>query len=316
MSGPGANSSFSRALPGLQLAIDSTSLGEFKVCPRRYWFGIVQGWRQKVESVHLTFGLLMHGAAERYAHGRAQGASHDQALAGALHWALAETWNYDLHRPWASDHRTKNRATLVRSIVWYLDDCQDEALATVQLANGKPAVELSFVFDSGYRAQTTGEAFLYCGHLDRLGTLGDEVFIVDLKTTEHTIGPDWFKRFTPGNQFSLYALAGRQVWQQPVKGLIVDGLQVAQGFTRHQRGLVAREPPALDEWHYENGWWFSQMEHCAVAGRWPGNDRACDLYGGCPFREVCSRPPGARQAWLEANYTKRVWDPLQRRGDI
>ena len=75
------NTSFSRQMPGLQLAVDSTSLGEFKICPRRYYYAIVLGWQTRVESVHLTFGILLHGARERYDHRRSAGDSHDDAVA-------------------------------------------------------------------------------------------------------------------------------------------------------------------------------------------------------------------------------------------
>ena len=60
------NSSFSTRLPGFQLAIDSTSLGEFKLCPRRYYYSILRGLGPRGGSVHLTFGIWMHTAREKY----------------------------------------------------------------------------------------------------------------------------------------------------------------------------------------------------------------------------------------------------------
>lgn len=319
------NSAFSRQLPGLQLAIDSTSLGEFKLCPRRYYYSIVLGYQTKIESVHLTFGILLHGARERYDHARAAGQAHQSALRTALGWVLDQTWNRELSRPWTSDHKTKNRETLLRSTVWYLDQfAEGDPLETIILSNGKPAVELSFRFDSGY-VSAGGESWLYCGHLDRIARLNSEPYIVDLKTTEHGIDAHWFAKFTPFNQFSMYAAAGQVAFAVPVRGVIVDGLQVGVGFTRVQRGLVAREPAGLDEWHRANRRWLEFMDSCAreagvwepdPTAAWPMNEQSCDKWGGCPFRPVCSRPPTARAQWLASDYRRRVWDPLQRRGDI
>jgi hypothetical protein len=46
------------------------------------------------------------------------------------------------------------------------------------------------------------------------------------------------------------------------------------------------------------------------------NDTACDHYGGCVFREICSKDPRVQQMYLESNFKKEPWDPLKVRGDI
>ena len=115
------NTSFSLSIPNLQFAWDSTSLGTLKECPRKYYYSIVLGKQPRNISVHLTFGLLMHGGVERYHHGKARGEPHNDALDSALIWVLAETWNKELSRPWASGDSYKNRYTLLRTLVWYLD---------------------------------------------------------------------------------------------------------------------------------------------------------------------------------------------------
>ena len=329
------NSAFSRQLPGLQLAIDSTSLGEAKLCARRYYYSIILGYQPKFTSADLTFGLLLHSAREHYEHGLVATANHDEALRRAVHWVLKSTWVKDLNRPWISSHPVKTRDTLLRTVVWYLDQFREgDPLRTIILANGKPAVELSFRFESGFQSKITGEEFLLCGHMDRLAELNDEIFIPDIKTTKHMIDASWFMQWTPDNQFSLYTSAGKVVYHVPAKGVIVDGVQVGVTFSRFQRGVVQRTEPSLAEWHQDTGRWLAKMERCAEEGAeleargqdpvsaWDMNDKACNIWaskdnpGGCPYRAICSRPPGARAQWLASDYRRRVWDPLQRRGDI
>ena len=311
------NSSFSRELPGLQLAIDSTSLGEFKLCPRRYYYSIVLGYQPRAESVHLKFGILLHQAREHYEHKRSAGLTHEDALDYALDVALRATWNQELGRPWISDHKVKHRQSLIQTIVWYLDSkAKNDPLRTIMLANGRPAVELSFRFDSGWRSEATGEPILFCGHLDRIAEFNGEHYIPDIKTTSRQLDPSWFASFTPGNQFSMYSLAGRVAFGLKIKSIIVDGVQVASGFSRFARAPVERRDETIDEWYAETGEWLKQMDGCAASGKWPQNDKSCDAFGGCPFRPVCSRVPSARGRWLETDYAKRVWDPLQVRGDI
>ena len=309
------NSSFSEIQPNLQLAWDSTSLGALKECPMKYYYSIVEGYVPRAQSVHLTFGLHYHGALERYDHAKAQGLDHEAATAAAVRYALEVTWNYQLNRPWISDDRNKNRFTLVRTVVWYLEEFKDDPLETVILASGKPAVELSFRFETSY-SSFENEKFWLCGHLDRVATLNGDAYIADRKTTGHTINQDFFAKFTPDNQFSTYSLGGKIAYSLPLHGLIVDGVQIAVNFSRFERGIVERKQDTLEEWYKDLGMWLEQAETYARRGHWPHNDKACHHFNGCPYREVCKHSPSVRNEWLERLYVRRIWDPLQIRGDI
>lgn len=311
-----SNSSFSRELPGLQLAVDSTSLGTFKECPRKYFYSIVLGWVPRATSVHLTFGLLLHGGAERYSRYRAQGQSHVDALDASLDWCLRETWDSLRGRPWQSDHPQKNRASLIRTMIWYLDQYgENDPFQTALLANGQAAVELSFRFDSGYKA-LTNEPIIFCGHLDRIVEFNDALWVSDIKTTGNSLGAGFFKQFSPNNQFSMYTLACNVAFGTPLEGLMVDGCQIGTNFTRFQRAPVERPKAVQEEWLREAGWWLRQMGDCSTDGEWPQNDKSCQMYGGCPYQGVCSKKPSARETWLKADFVQRIWDPLQVRGDI
>lgn len=310
---PTQNSSFHPTIPGLQLAWDSTSLGALKTCPRKYQLSIVEGWTPRRTSVHLLFGQYYHSALEQYDHSRAAGATHDEATEDAVLRALRDTWHDG--RPWFSDDSNKNRLTLVRTVVWYLEEFRDDSVVTVRLASGKPAVELSFRFETTYCA-SDGAVYMLCGHMDRLATLNGDVYVLDRKTTKSSVDQRYFDGFSPYNQFTLYALAGKIVYNTPVKGVIVDGAQILVGSSRFLRGFSPRSDAALDEWYNELRYWFMQAETYAHHQHWPMNDTACGNYGGCPFREVCSKSPATRDKWLQAMFKKRTWDPLQVRGDI
>jgi PD-(D/E)XK nuclease superfamily len=296
---------FSQATPGLQLLVNSSSLGPFKLCPRRYYYEIIWGWRSFRESVHLVFGGWIHEGRARYEQERFRGTSHDDAMDLVLDWALRVTWNKELKRPWQSDDPGKNRLGLVRTLVWYLDTFgRDDPFETLLLGDGSPAVELGFQFASGYETKA-GEVWEFFGTLDRLAKLNDLPYILDTKTTGHEVGPRFFSGFSPDNQFSLYMLGARIAFDVPVKALIVDGIQIGATFSRMQRGPVARDDAQLDEWLRDSGTWLGQMETCASEGYWPQNDKSCGAFGGCPFREVCSASPIGRQIWLEKSFTRR-----------
>jgi hypothetical protein len=316
------NSAFSTLRPNMQLAWDSTSIGLLKECPRKYQLtmgtALEPGWSPRAESVHLRFGQEVHSARQVYDTARASGLGHDDALDAAVDAALRSTFDYNLMRPWFSDHKEKNRYTLLRTIVWYLDEYgPNDPLQTVMLANGKPAVELSFRMQTDMRTPDS-EPVMLCGHMDRLVTANfdQRTYIADIKTTGSTIGTEYFSKFSPDNQFSLYSFASKIVYSQPVAGLIVDAIQVAVTFSRPQRGLVPRHPAQLEEWYKDLGVWLAQAYDYARRGHWPMNDKSCNNYGGCPFRGICAHVPSIRDEWLQASFVHRAWDPLRARGDI
>jgi len=306
---------FSSTIPGLQFAWDSVSLGELKTCPRKYYYTIIEGWQPILRSDHLTFGIHYHRALELYDHRKAEGQSHNDALDCAVKYCLEETvvrLPGDRWRPWTSQEPNKNRETLLRTVVWYLDQFEQDAAQTIILQNSKPAVELSFRFEIDY--QIDSQPALLCGHLDRIVEFTGKKFVLDHKTTKYNIDDRYFAQFNPDNQMSLYSLAAQIVYGEPVRGIIIDAAQVLVNSSRFLRGFTFRHKSETDEWLSEVNYWLAQAQHFAQSGVWPKNDKSCGFYGGCPFREVCASAPSFRETLLNASFRRRVWDPLIPRG--
>ena len=298
---------FSEVLPGLQTAWDSTSLGDFKLCPRKYFLTQICNWRAKSTSHHLVFGIWFHAGPEFYGRRRAEGQDHEVALRATVRYVLEGTHG------WASEDPKKNRESLIRSVVWYLEFYENDPLKTYILPNGKPALELSFRFNLDFTFGT-GEPVLLCGHLDEVVELGNDLYISDRKTTGSALGSYFFDQFSPHNQMSLYTLAGKIVLERKVAGLVIDAAQIGAGFTRFARGFVQRTSPQIDEWMESTQALLRFAEQCARDGYWPQNDAACSQYGNCIFRQICSRDPSVRGAFLRASFDQIEWNPLSSRG--
>ncbi len=320
-------------LPGtnIQFAWDSTCLGYLKQCPRLYQYTIIDGWTPKDESVHLRFGSEYHLAIQEYDIERANDIPHEDAIRVAIRNLLIRTGD------WVVDETTKagnhkNRRTLLQLCVDYFDFFKDDPAQTFILENGKPAVELSFKFelDWGPRAiETTfadgtpevkiiSQPYLLCGHLDRVVTFSDHLFVLDHKTTTTTPGPYFFNQFEPNNQMTLYTLAGKVIIDSPIRGVIIEAAQILQTQpSRFVRGFTYRTQDQLDEWVGDLTYWLNLAESYATANYWPQNDTACDKYGGCRFREVCSKSPRVRETFLKADFIKLEkedrWNPLKSR---
>lgn len=226
-------------------------------------------------------------------------------------------WGEPVFKTWQSTDPYKNMWTLCRSLVWYLDTFRNSPLRTVTLGNGKPAVEVSFIFPAG---DIDGISYSFCGHFDRMvidtRLSNPEKSVHDRKTTKSQLNNAYWQGFNPHNQFSLYSAASSVYLNEPTTGVTVDAAQILVGSTRFQRQFVAFPAALINEWLTESRVWITLAFRYAQANYWPRNDKACGNYGGCPFRKVCSKSQSFRQDWLEADFTVRKWNPLIQRGDI
>src|SRR5215471_2734487 len=307
------NESVSPFLQGtnVQYAWDSTSLGYLKTCPRLYYYTMIEGWRSNSESIHIKFGGWYHSALEEFDRLRFQGYGHDEALEAVVLKTLQDTWS-ELEGSWFSGHPAKTRENLIRSIIWYCDHFREDSAETVALANGKPAVELSFKMqlDFGPEGRLGGQPYLLCGHIDRLVNFTGGFYVTDRKTTSSTVASNYFDQYDPDNQMSLYTLAAKVIYKTPVRGVIIDAVQIAVGFSRFSRGFTYRTDSQLEEWLKDTRRWFHLAEQFAAEGHWPMNDKSCHQYGGCAFRKVCSKSPEVREKFLESDFHKEPWNPL------
>lgn len=292
---------------GFQWAWDSTSLSTFVTCPRKYLYSILQGWGPVDKSVHLIFGGHYAKALERFHKLRAEGEDYFPALRNVLRQCLTETWDFEKGVPQDWLHNVKTRETLIRSIVWYLAQYEDDPMETVILSDGTPAVELSFSFE-------LSEGIVYCGHIDRLVNYAGGTWVQDQKTTGSTLSARYFLQYSPDYQMTGYTMAGQIIFNNPVKGVVIDAAQIAVGFTAFARGFTPRSKPALEEFLVEAKHYIAEAKKCHETGYYPMRRTSCNNYGGCPFREICAASPVHREALLQAKFTKRDrWDPLKKR---
>lgn len=303
---------------GVQFAWDATSLDLAQACPRKYYYSMIRNLRSKRGSVHLLFGGIYATALEHFYKHRADGLSVEDAQRKVVAEAMIASWDHPLDdkgnrlpggAPKYFDDDKKTRVTLIRTIVWYIEQFGEETadgLRTYHLQNGKPAVELSFSLEFS-------DEILYCGHLDRVVEMGDHLYVMDQKTTGGTVGTYYFNNFSPNNQMSGYALAGQIILHSPISGVIVDAAQIAVNFTRFERGITTRSKDQLDEWFASALETIERTREYTRREFFPMNTTACGNYGGCPFRELCSRSPKVRENFIKSDYVEKIWDPLEER---
>lgn len=294
---------------GAQYAWDSTSLSWAQACLRKYRLKMIEGWRGRYLNVNLRFGQHYATALEHYHKLRAEGASHEEAELLVVHEALIDTWDRTEEKPegfpWDSGDNVKTRETLIRTIVWYLEEnAFNEAISTLILSDGSPAVEYSFKLP-------VDDGLVFCGHIDRVIEFSGDKYVQDQKTTKMTLGPYYFDQYKPHTQMSMYTFAGKMIYNIPVKGVMIDAAQIAVGFSRFARGFTYRTEDELSEWYDNTMFWIAQAQTAVREQHFPMNPSSCGDYGGCEFRKICSMSPASRNNFLRADFVQSTpWNPL------
>lgn len=290
---------------------DAHSMSQLKRCPRLYHYTIMRGLQTKRMAATLKFGLVFHEAQEVFYKELAAGSTETEAFRAIFRLVISRV--REEPEIFADSDKVRTPATLLRAVIWHLDEYGvNDPAQTVILANGKPAVELSFKFPIDLDSPDGG-AYMLCGHLDRLVTIGADTFVEDYKTTKSALGSYFFNQWTPENQMSQYSYAGRVCYDTPTSGVIITGVKLGVTFSRTVRGFAHRSEGQLEEWMNDLKYWIKMAEQYANSNYWPMNDKNCSMYGGCAFQEICSKDPVVRESFISTRFITRIWDPTQSR---
>lgn len=308
----------------VQYAWDSVSLTSILSCPQRYKLSIIEGWHPKATSyaIALVFGILFHKGPEFYHRARAAGADHEEALRHAVMSvaAMPETSTlptdedidekkeaFDPDEDDGIDLRNskvRTRYYLFRAIVWYLEHYRDDPASTIIMPSGAPAVELSFriPLDLG-----RDSSIILCGHIDRGVIFNDRLYASDYKTTK-SLTSQFFSMFDLSHQMTGYTVAGKVIFDRPVKGVLIDGIALQVGAAKFARAPTNRTPGQIGEYFDLLRYATSQARMFYERDFYPLNTAACYF---CLFQQVCSQPPEYREQYLKMHYERqRGWNPL------
>lgn len=216
-----------------------------------------------------------------------------------------------LQRNYIPAHNAKNRQSLLRTLIWYIDsqpEDLDNGLRPYVFPDGTPAVELSFRVPLPWQSPY-GDQYLLTGHNDYLGAFGEELWTVDNKTTTKGLSTKFWEGYSPHYQIDTYDLTAALAYPNlPIRGVMLDAAQVTTDGVRFGRHPFYKTEAQREE-HLETiRFWIRQAEAFAEANSYPMNKRNCWL---CPFKNVCNKDPEERERFLRADFTKReIWNPL------
>lgn len=212
------------------------------------------------------------------------------------------------------DDPHKNRKTLLRTFIWYVDDQPDDlddGLRPYVFPDGSPAVELSFKLPLPKRSPY-GETYVMAGHIDYLATFGSEVYVADNKSTKKALTDKFWQGYSPSVQFDTYDMAANILFPDlEIKGVIGDALQTLIEGSNFGRHVFTKTDNQREEHFNDLLYWIGLAEQFAADDYWPMNKANC---WGCPFNGVCSVAPSRRLRILSENFTKGTpWNPMEER---
>lgn len=204
----------------------------------------------------------------------------------------------------------KSRPELIRHIVWWTEEMRNDAVRPEHLANGKPAVEVNFRIRLPFLS-AHGEQFWLCGYLDGVCSFAGERFFRERKTTKSGLTKQYWNGFAPNMQIDTYDLAGSAIPEmRDVRGVLIEAGQTLESGSRFGRHVEYRRDAQREEHQAQIGELLRDAERYAESGHWPMHKSQCKF---CPFSGICAMEPGKREQFLEQNFSRSRWNPLEER---
>jgi len=321
--------------------LDSSSLADFKLCERRFYYSSVLRLRPLEVNTHLNAGGAYAKALQIT---REAIYYHHLPLREALSLGLRTLIKaYGPHDP--SDSKPSAAAKTWDGIaaafihhfsVWNPDTdyliphfTQDEANTL------SPSLEFSFSLplSPDLLNPVTNEPILYSGRFDMMAYLAQPgvwpmfkssslspslssfpLAVVDDKTS-YSLPSDPGKKWNLRSQFLGYAWAARAL-DYPATHVVVNQIAIQKTQVRLLRATLTTHPWLLNHWHEATirtirrltDCWHAQAAGMGTSAWTQSFDDACSSYSGCPFALLCSSLHPERHC---NNFKISDWNPVE-----
>lgn len=287
------------------LVKDNSAINEFKECPKRYFWRMILGYKEKDEQPYFAWGSAIHKFAEIYSLNKDAKLATTEAtriwISKFPNGVESGKWSfYSLPR-------------LIRSLMVLQKDIDSD------LASGKfqfLAVEQPFDLElpSGRRLG---------GRADRIDRWNNKIWGRDWKTTSTELG--YYERgLDPNSQVDIYTWAetkllggdpsnpnSERVFGQLIT-VIFNKAPTKSQTSEAQIGpiiktfVASRTPGQIERFVKETEQWLDWIDFCRQVDIYPQNERKCKW---CPYARVCRAPNEDSQiAELKSNFTHSPWD--------
>ncbi len=181
--------------------------------------------------------------------------------------------------------------------------------ATPRFFGDRHGIEFSFAQPLPVLHPETGDPLIYAGRADMVADSFGGLMLYDEKTTT-SLGPRWTQQWEMRSQFTAYSWGLLSHGINPT-GTVVRGIAILQNSYNHAQHITYRADWERERWLRQTCKDLERMKRAWLEDDYDWNlDHSCSEYGGCVFTRPCKSPEPIK--WLEAEFVKRVWNPLTR----
>lgn len=278
------------------LILDHTAIALYKDCPRKYFFQIVLGFRERDTPVYFTFGSAYHLFREVLETSK----DFKTGLGAALdYWDKVQ--GDDPHPEAKFSFMTRLR--LMQSCTVAFRHWQHEKeVGKIEVL----AVEQPFNVEL-----VPGSGEFTSGRFDQIIRFNGRVWGRDFKTTSKDT-KFYDRSLTPNDQFTRYTFAESLLKGERVRGQFIEVLYNAKETKSKSGGpeistfLAERTDFEIDDWLNDEMFTRRTIKQSREEDRWPKNEKGCTF---CQFHSVCKiGSENGQLSKLRAEYVQREWD--------
>lgn len=300
---------------------DATKIGEYLICPRKYFYKYVLGWRREGANHHIEFGTAWHLAM---AHLLRNDYSVD-SIDGA-HKLFTDHFRKFFPPEFDEDIAPKTPSFALTGLVEYVSRyaAEDRKYKVMETDGSKELIEIagSVLISEKHKLQF---------RMDSVLSRPDGKIMSREHKTGSRVTRAWMECWSTDFQVSTYNHVLRckydpkQVW-----GVEINGFFPQKGENKFERPPAGRSLKAMREWLWEANyymdeieWQFHQLREAkkedSVMRAFPRNCRGCSMFNRpcsmLPFCATSMNPleiahvaqPGMEiYRWNPADYTERV----------
>ena len=255
----------------------------------------LQGYKSKTYGMATGFGSAVHEGFEVLDMQKFKGATKEEAVVASTKHVLLE-FGEALNQ---SEDKARGLTAALRAVTWRAEEYWEDLFEIATMPSGEPCLEMRFEVPFG-----NGE-YRFSGRIDKVVQLEGKLYLCDVKTTKSALNSNYFGNFMPNNQVFSYLWAGREVLGLDIAGFIIDGVQTGVHFTRFNRSVYNVPTDLIMEWYKDAMHTLDTSTNYFNKQYYPADFTACNNYGGCRFKEVCSSSPDRRNLFLDNDFDKQ-----------
>lgn len=293
--------------PEFPSVIDTSMLKTKRSCLRKVELEYLLHWKPRTPNVHLhagkSFARGLEVARDSF---YVKGESPEISVAHGVGALLKEYGNFE-----CPEDSAKSATRMAGALEYYFSIYrlgEDKAIP-LELPSGKKAIEFSFLQPVDYKHPVTGDPILFSGRFDMAVGYAGGRFGEDDKTTSQ-LGMSWGRQWELDIQMTAYCWGAAQ-GGFPLDGFLIRGVSILKTKYDHAQEITYRAPWRIERWYEQVMKDLRDLQQGWESGHFDVNEgHACNEYGGCVFRNVCSakEPEG----WLDTHFIRRRWDPVTR----